>query len=51
MSSQPQVVPASPSSPSSQDLESTLREDRVFPPPPEFAAKAHVGSLEAYEAL
>ncbi len=35
----------------SQDLESTLREDRVFPPPPEFAAKAHIKSLEEYEAL
>jgi len=35
----------------SQDLESTLREDRVFPPPPEFAAKAHIKSLAEYEAL
>jgi acetyl-CoA synthetase len=35
----------------SQDLESTLREDRVFPPPPEFSAQAHIPSLEAYEAL
>ena len=35
----------------SQDLESTLREDRVFPPPPEFAARAHIKSLEEYEAL
>jgi len=34
-----------------QDLESTLREDRVFPPPPEFAATAHIKSLEEYEAL
>jgi len=34
-----------------QDLESTLREDRVFPPPPEFAARAHIQSLEQYEAL
>src|SRR5471032_2006220 len=34
-----------------QDLESTLREDRVFPPPPEFAAKAHIKSLEEYETL
>jgi acetyl-CoA synthetase len=33
-----------------QDLQSTLREDRVFPPPAEFAAKAHVKSLEEYEA-
>jgi len=28
-----------------------LREDRVFPPPPEFSAKAHIKSLEEYEAL
>jgi acetyl-CoA synthetase len=35
----------------SQDLESTLREDRIFPPPPEFAAKAHIKSLEQYETL
>jgi acetyl-CoA synthetase len=34
-----------------QDLDSTLREDRVFPPPPEFSAHAHIKSLEEYEAL
>ncbi|MGC9157952.1 MAG: acetate--CoA ligase [Terracidiphilus sp.] len=34
-----------------QNLDSTLREDRVFPPPPEFSAQAHIGSLEQYEAL
>jgi acetyl-CoA synthetase len=34
-----------------QDLDSTLREFRVFPPPPEFSAKAHIKSLEEYEAL
>src|SRR5580704_4938524 len=34
-----------------QNLDSILREDRVFPPPPEFAAKAHVGSLADYEEL
>ncbi|HZB87365.1 MAG TPA: AMP-binding protein, partial [Terracidiphilus sp.] len=39
------------SSLSSQDLESTLRENRVFPPPAEFASKAHIQSLEEYEAL
>jgi acetyl-CoA synthetase len=33
------------------NLDSTLRELRVFPPPAEFAAKAHVGSLAAYEEL
>jgi acetyl-CoA synthetase len=34
-----------------QDIDSTLRENRVFPPPPEFSAKAHITSLEQYEAL
>jgi acetyl-CoA synthetase len=33
------------------NVESLLRENRVFPPPAEFAAKARVGSLEEYEAL
>ncbi|WP_263375081.1 acetate--CoA ligase [Granulicella aggregans] len=33
------------------NLSSTLRENRVFPPPAEFAAKAHIGSLVEYEAL
>ena len=30
---------------------SMLRENRVFPPPSAFAAKARIGSMEAYEAL
>ena len=34
-----------------QDLDSTLREFRVFPPPPEFSARAHIKSLEEYETL
>jgi acetyl-CoA synthetase len=34
-----------------QDIDSTLREDRVFPPPAEFSRKAHIKSLEEYEAL
>ena len=34
-----------------QDLDSTLREFRVFPPSPEFSAKAHIKSLEEYETL
>ncbi len=34
-----------------QDLESTLNETRVFPPPPDFAAHAHIPSLGAYEDL
>ncbi len=33
------------------NMESLLREDRVFPPPAEFAAKAHIKSLAEYEAL
>jgi acetyl-CoA synthetase len=33
------------------NMESLLREDRVFPPPPEFAAKARIKSLADYEAL
>ncbi|HEY3706400.1 MAG TPA: acetate--CoA ligase [Terracidiphilus sp.] len=34
-----------------QDLNSTLREHRVFPPPAEFSAKAHIKSTEEYERL
>ena len=34
-----------------QDIDSTLRENRVFPPPPEFSAKAYIKSLDEYEAL
>jgi acetyl-CoA synthetase len=33
------------------NLSSTLREHRVFPPPAEFAARAHVKSLAEYETL
>jgi acetyl-CoA synthetase len=33
------------------NLSSMLREHRVFPPPAEFAAQAHVKSLEEYESL
>ena len=32
-------------------MESLLREDRVFPPPAEFAEKAHIGSMQAYEDM
>jgi acetyl-CoA synthetase len=34
-----------------QDIDSTLRENRVFPPPQEFSAKAAIKSLDEYEAL
>lgn len=34
-----------------QDIDSTLRENRVFAPPDEFSRKAHIRSLEEYEAL
>ncbi len=34
-----------------QDIDSTLRENRVFPPSAEFSARAHIKSLEEYEAL
>ncbi len=32
-------------------ITSVLQETRVFPPPPEFASKAHIGSMAQYEAL
>ncbi|HZH02648.1 MAG TPA: acetate--CoA ligase, partial [Myxococcaceae bacterium] len=32
-------------------LRSSLVESRVFPPSPEFSARAHVGSMEAYRRL
>ena len=37
--------------PTQQDIDSTLRENRVFPPPAEFSAKAQIKSLEEYEVL
>ncbi len=33
------------------NIESTLIENRVFPPPPEFAENAHVKSFEEYEQI
>ena len=36
---------------SNHDIDSTLRENRVFPPSPEFSAQAHIQSLAQYEAL
>ena len=38
------LLPVSPVA--NQDIDSTLRENRVFPPPKEFSAKAHIKSLE-----
>src|ERR1700712_4044260 len=35
----------------SNAIESILDETRVFPPPPEFAAAAHVKSMDEYEKL
>ncbi|HLJ79499.1 MAG TPA: AMP-binding protein, partial [Acidobacteriaceae bacterium] len=35
----------------SPNLESILRENRVFPPPEEFARKAHIQSLAQYEEM
>ena len=32
-------------------IESVLTEDRVFPPPADFAANAHIKSFEEYEQL
>jgi acetyl-CoA synthetase len=34
-----------------QDIDSTLREDRVFPPPEEFSRTAYIQNLADYEAL
>ena len=42
---------STPVSVANRDIDSTLRENRVFPPPPEFAAKAHIKSLAEYESL
>ncbi|MBX7101724.1 MAG: acetate--CoA ligase [Myxococcaceae bacterium] len=33
------------------DISTVLQEHRVFAPPPDFAKKAHIGSLEQYRAL
>jgi acetyl-CoA synthetase len=33
------------------DIESVLKESRVFPPPPEFSKKAHIKSLDEYKSL
>jgi acetyl-CoA synthetase len=51
MSSVPVSAVSLASANANLDIDSTLRENRVFPPPAEFAAKAHIKSLEEYEAL
>ena len=33
------------------NITSVLKETRSFPPPPEFAARAHIAGAEAYAAL
>src|ERR1700735_3490123 len=35
----------------SPNLDSTLRENRVFPPPEEFAKRAHIKSMAEYEQM
>ncbi|GIW10520.1 MAG: acetyl-coenzyme A synthetase [Dehalococcoidia bacterium] len=32
-------------------IENVMREERIFPPPPEFAARAHIKSMEEYKRL
>jgi acetyl-CoA synthetase len=39
------------SSPATANITSVLKETRVFPPPPEFAANAHIKNLAEYERL
>ena len=34
-----------------QSIESTMQENRVFPPPPEFSAKARIKSMDEYKRL
>jgi hypothetical protein len=36
---------------SEQNISSTMQENRLFPPPPGFAAKAHIKSREEYERM
>lgn len=37
--------------PEANNIESSQIENRIFPPPPEFAADAHIKSFEEYDAL
>lgn len=36
---------------SSSQIDTVMHEDRVFPPPAQFSAKAQIGTLKAYEEL
>ena len=42
---------ASSTTTQSTNIDSVLQEQRSFPPPPEFSAKAHIKSLEEYERI
>lgn len=44
-------MPANTPDSQSIAIESILQESRMFPPPPEFAARAHVRSIEEYEEI
>src|SRR5947207_4771853 len=46
---EPQI--ANMSSATNTNIESFQHEERVFPPPPEFAAKAHIKSMAELEVL
>ncbi|ADV81975.1 acetate--CoA ligase [Terriglobus saanensis] len=41
----------STAAPESQNFDSLLRENRLFPPPAEFSARAHIRSREEYEVM
>jgi len=47
LSSKSNVVTSDPT----ENFESLMREDRVFPPPAEFSGKARIGSMAEYERL
>ena len=49
--STPVENPSQPAQPEAGHMHSLLRENRVFPPPPAFAAAAHVKSLADYEIM
>lgn len=51
MSSMPSSSSASTAASNPRDLDSVLRESRVFPPSDEFSKHAYIKSLEEYEAL